>query len=183
MDTFNLQLGAQYLSALGPGGAPASAAVRAVGFALIQRGKPYVFGASGTGSYDCSSLVQESYRYASISLPRKARPQWRIMRPVQVNAYFPVTYFFPTDRNNWDTIHHVGTYLGNGEMIHAPQSGDVVGSRPSGGWSSSAPPGWSARCRRANPEPSPPLRPASEPRHEARKPNCPLLNRRRAIRP
>ncbi|WP_163568832.1 NlpC/P60 family protein [Fodinicola feengrottensis] len=50
------------------------AAVRAVAFALAQRGKPYVFGASGTDLYDCPSLVQESYRYTGISLPRTVRP-------------------------------------------------------------------------------------------------------------
>ncbi|WP_279582319.1 C40 family peptidase [Fodinicola feengrottensis] len=131
MDTFNLQLGDQYLSALGPGGAAAPAALQAVAFALAQQGKPYVFGASGTDSYDCSSLVQESYRYAGISLPRTARPQWRITRPVQVDALLPGDLlFFATDRNNWDSIHHVAIYLGNGKMIHAPQSGDVVRIAP-----------------------------------------------------
>ncbi|GAA1673169.1 hypothetical protein GCM10009765_23110 [Fodinicola feengrottensis] len=100
-------------------------------FALAQRGKPYVFGASGTDLYDCPSLVQESYRYTGISLPRTVRPQRRITRSGQVNALLPGDLlFFATDRNNWDTIHHVGIYLGNGKMIHTPQSGDVVPIAP-----------------------------------------------------
>lgn len=130
IDAFNNNLSSQY-GLIGPGGAASPIALKALAFALAQRGKPYVFGASGTNSYDCSSLVQESYRYAGIRLPRTARPQWRTTRPVQVNALLPGDLlFFGPDKSNWDSIHHVGIYLGNGKMVHAPQPGDVVKIAP-----------------------------------------------------
>ncbi|WP_390624040.1 NlpC/P60 family protein [Fodinicola feengrottensis] len=92
--------------------------------------------------------------------------------------------FFATDRNNWDTIHHVGIYLGNGKMIHTPQSGDVCPDRARlVGGVFSPPPGWLARRRRANPKtiPSFPASDGTPSRGTQTEP--PVRNRRRAVCP
>jgi cell wall-associated NlpC family hydrolase len=118
----------QLVAAAGPASSTALAAVRV---ALGQLGKPYVFGAEGPSTYDCSGLVQYAYAYAGIALPRTARPQYRVSRPVPPTQLQPGDLlFFATDRSNWQTIHHVGIYLGGGRMVHAPTTGDVVRIAP-----------------------------------------------------
>ncbi len=126
------QAGDAFLADVGvPAGAAAQAALRAVAYALAQRGKPYVWGAEGPDTFDCSGLVQAAYASAGISLPRTARPQWRATPGVPTSQMIPGDLlFFATDASNWDSIHHVGIYLGDGRMIHAPQSGDVVRIAP-----------------------------------------------------
>ncbi|SHN45582.1 NlpC/P60 family protein [Cryptosporangium aurantiacum] len=112
-------------------GAAGKAAVSAVEFALAQRGKPYEWGAEGPQRFDCSGLVQTAYASADVTLPRTARPQYRASRPVSITALLPGDLlFFATDRADWDTIHHVGVYLGRGLMVHAPTTGDVVRIAP-----------------------------------------------------
>lgn len=112
-------------------GHAATAAVKAVEFALTQRGKPYEWGAEGPDRYDCSGLVQTAYAKAGIQLPRTARPQYRTTPAVPVSALLPGDLlFFATDKTNWDTIHHVAIYLGQGRMLHAPTTGDVVRIAP-----------------------------------------------------
>lgn len=112
-------------------GRAADAALKAVEFALAQRGKPYEWGAEGPDRYDCSGLVQTAYTHAGIRLPRTARPQYRATPPVPTNALLPGDLlFFATDKTNWNTIHHVAIYLGHGKMLHAPTTGDVVRIAP-----------------------------------------------------
>jgi cell wall-associated NlpC family hydrolase len=115
----------------GSTGPVAAGALAAVRLALAQLGKPYVFGAEGPDTYDCSGLVQYAYGRAGIGLPRTARPQFRATRPVPPSQLLPGDLlFFATDKSNWDTIHHVGIYLGGGRMVHAPTTGDVVRVAP-----------------------------------------------------
>jgi cell wall-associated NlpC family hydrolase len=125
-------LSRQYLSGAAlTGGTPAPAALTAVRFALAQLGKPYVWGAEGPSTYDCSGLVQTAYATAGITLPRTARPQYLATTPVPVNAMIAGDLlFFGPDRSNWNSIHHVGIYLGGGRMVHAPTTGDVVRIAP-----------------------------------------------------
>jgi hypothetical protein len=107
------------------------AAQRAVQFALAQVGKPYVWGAEGPDTYDCSGLVQAAYAAAGVSLPRVARAQFRATAPVPATAMVPGDLlFFGPDRADPETIHHVGIYLGSGQMVHAPTAGDVVRVAP-----------------------------------------------------
>ncbi len=127
IDAFNSQLASQY--GLGPGGAASPIALKALSYAFEQARlhKMYEWGAEGPDRFDCSGLVMAAYDYAGIHLPRTARPQWRATRPVQINALLPGDLiFFATDKNNWDTIHHVGMYIGNGKMINAPHDGVPV---------------------------------------------------------
>ncbi|MFG1926703.1 NlpC/P60 family protein [Cryptosporangium sp. NPDC048952] len=112
-------------------GSAGQAALSAVHFALAQRGKPYEWGAEGPDRFDCSGLVQTAYATADVVLPRTARPQYRVTKPVSVTALLPGDLlFFATEHADWNTIHHVGVYLGGGLMVHAPTTGDVVRVAP-----------------------------------------------------
>jgi cell wall-associated NlpC family hydrolase len=131
-DARDAVLSRQYLSGTAlTGGTAAEAALSAVRYALAQLGKPYVWGAEGPHSFDCSGLVQTAYAAAGVTLPRTARPQYRATTGVPVSALLPGDLlFFGPDRTDWDSIHHVGIYLGGGRMVHAPTTGDVVRIAP-----------------------------------------------------
>jgi cell wall-associated NlpC family hydrolase len=131
-DSYNAALSRRYLSGVElTGGTASPQALAAVRFALAQLGKPYVWGAEGPDTYDCSGLVQTAYAVAGIMLPRTARPQYLSTTPVPVTAMIPGDLlFFGPDAANWNSIHHVGIYLGDGLMVHAPTSGDVVRVAP-----------------------------------------------------
>ncbi|WP_163568994.1 C40 family peptidase [Fodinicola feengrottensis] len=103
--------------------------MKALSYAIAQMNahKMYEWGAEGPDRFDCSGLVMAAYDYAGIHLPRTARPQFRATRPVQVNALLPGDLvFFATDKSDWNTIHHVGIYVGGGKMINAPHDGVPV---------------------------------------------------------
>jgi len=109
----------------GPVVANSQAAQIAVDRALAQRGKPYVWAATGPGSFDCSGLVQYAYAAAGIDLPHSSRMQAGIGRSVSRGELQPgdlVAFYSP--------ISHIGIYIGNGLMVHAPSSGDVVKVSP-----------------------------------------------------
>jgi peptidoglycan DL-endopeptidase CwlO len=74
--------------ASGGAGAPSGAAARAVAFARAQLGKPYLWGASGPSSYDCSGLTMAAYRSAGVWLPRVSRAQWGAV-PTSASAASP----------------------------------------------------------------------------------------------
>jgi NlpC/P60 family/Putative peptidoglycan binding domain len=101
--------------------APGSPAAVAVRFALAQLGKPYRWGADGPASFDCSGLVQTSYRAAGVALPRVSRQQYRAGRHVPLTGLRAGDLlFFARDTSNPKTINHVGMYLGRGRMVEAP---------------------------------------------------------------
>ncbi|SHK63081.1 C40 family peptidase [Actinacidiphila paucisporea] len=105
---------------------PASGrAAEAIAFALAQRGKPYVFGATGPGSFDCSGLTQAAYRAAGISLGRTTYDQVKDGVPVSKADLRPgdLIFFYSGES-------HVGIYLGNGQIVHAPHTGAVVEVAP-----------------------------------------------------
>jgi len=116
-------------SALGHGttlAAPQAVSV-AIRFALDQVGKPYVWGATGPASYDCSGLVQRSYAMAGVALPRTSREQARVGKAVDLPDLLPGDLLFwaynPADLA---TVHHVAIYLGDGKIVQAPQPGEFV---------------------------------------------------------
>ncbi|MEV7970587.1 NlpC/P60 family protein [Sphaerisporangium sp. NPDC088356] len=94
----------------------------ALQFAFAQVGKPYRYGGTGPGSYDCSGLTQAAWRAAGVSLPRTAAEQysWGASRRVSLNALQPGDLLFASG------LGHVGMYAGGGKMVHAPRTGDVV---------------------------------------------------------
>lgn len=94
---------------------------KALAFARTQVGKPYVWGATGPGSYDCSGLTQAAWKAAGVDLPRTTWDQ------VNVGTTVPLSDIKPGDLVFfYDDISHVGLYVGNGMMIHAPKPGAYV---------------------------------------------------------
>jgi cell wall-associated NlpC family hydrolase len=113
--------------------APSKQAGNAITWALHQQGKPYEWGATTTqqNSFDCSSLMLQSYREAGVTLPRVSRQQF------QAGALLPVKeakpgdlLFWAYDTSNPATIHHVAMYLGDGKIVEAQQTGVPVHIRP-----------------------------------------------------
>jgi cell wall-associated NlpC family hydrolase len=92
--------------------------------AVSRAGLPYVWGAAGPTSFDCSGLVQWSLAQAGVLMPRVAADQARTGPAVPVSALQPGDLlFYHTDPTAPDYISHVAIYLGNGQMIQAPQPG------------------------------------------------------------
>ena len=104
---------------------PAPAAARGAGAAIsaarAQLGKPYSWGGSGPDSFDCSGLTAWAWRAGGVSLPHNAAAQQGVG-----------TYVSRSDLQPGDLVffgspaYHVGLYVGDGMMIHAPTTGDVV---------------------------------------------------------
>lgn len=108
------------------GAAGGSQAARtAVQFALNQVGKPYVFGAAGPDSYDCSGLTMAAWAAAGVSLPHSAADQYNYGTQVPLNALRPGDLIF-----FYQPIGHVTIYIGNGLMVSAPQPGENVSVVP-----------------------------------------------------
>lgn len=103
---------------------PAPGGKSAVSLALAQLGKPYVWGASGPNTFDCSGLILYAWRAAGRSLPHSSRALYASTTRVSVNqirAGDLVFYGSP--------IHHVGMYIGNGDMVEASRRGTPVRTR------------------------------------------------------
>ena len=110
-----------------PAPSPSTAAGRAVAFALGQLGKPYQWGATGPGSYDCSGLTQTAYSYAGVSIPRVSAAQWYAGPHVGMgDLQAGDLVFYATSLSDPSTIHHVAMYIGRGLMVEAPFTGAVV---------------------------------------------------------
>ena len=108
----------------GRGGVSASQLTEALRAAESRKGLPYVWGASGPGSFDCSGLVQWSFAQAGITMPRVAADQARAGLAVPAAQLQPGDLlFYHTDPTDPGYISHVAIYLGNGWMIQAPQPG------------------------------------------------------------
>src|SRR3954447_17829134 len=105
--------------------ADGDAAQIAVDTAMAQRGKPYVWAAGGPNSFDCSGLTSYAFRAAGISLPHSSLMQSRMGQAVSRDELQPGDLVF-----FYSPVSHVGIYIGNGQMVHAPTSGDVVKVAP-----------------------------------------------------
>ncbi|QEU80023.1 C40 family peptidase [Streptomyces subrutilus] len=102
-------------------GAATDAGKRAVQFATAQMGKPYVWGAVGPDSYDCSGLTSKAWLAAGRTIPRTSQEQLRLLPKVALKDMRPgdlIIYF--------DDASHVGMYVGDGAMVHAPRPGRNV---------------------------------------------------------
>ncbi|MEU6774470.1 NlpC/P60 family protein [Streptomyces sp. NPDC046759] len=106
------------------GDAPPASGRAAAAFAAAQSvlGSPYVYGASGPSSFDCSGLTSWAYAQAGVSIPRTSESQATIGTRISSINDLKVgdLVFFYGD------IHHVGLYAGNGQVLHAPHTGAVV---------------------------------------------------------
>ena len=97
-----------------------------VDLAIKQIGKPYVWGAEGPNSFDCSGLTFYVYKNAlGITLPRTSTEQSKTGTTVSRSNLQPGDLIF-SSTNGSGSVSHVGIYIGNGEMIHAPKPGDTV---------------------------------------------------------
>lgn len=92
----------------------------AIKFALAQLGDPYVYGGTGPNSWDCSGLVMKAYAAAGVNLPRVVGPQMAAATRVSFDA------LQPGDLVAYASMSHIGIYLGNGKVVHAPRPGRSV---------------------------------------------------------
>ena len=97
----------------------------ALRYALTKRGDPYVYAAAGPNEFDCSGLVVWAYAQEGISLPHYTGSLWNEGMHVSRNDLEPgdLVFFYPD-------ISHVGIYVGNGLMVDAPSTGQVVQIQP-----------------------------------------------------
>jgi cell wall-associated NlpC family hydrolase len=94
---------------------------KALQFALKQIGDKYVFGADGMTYWDCSGLTMRAFQNAGVSLPHSSRAQYSYGKSIKRSDLKPGDLVF-----FGRPISHVGIYLGNGKMVHAPRSGSRV---------------------------------------------------------
>ncbi|MCY6484795.1 NlpC/P60 family protein [Clostridium aestuarii] len=97
-----------------------------VAYSRNYLGRPYVWGATGPNSFDCSGLMKYVYAHFGVRLPRVSRDQARAGKYVPKSQLQPGDLVFFAYSGGRGTIHHVGMYVGNGCYIHAPRTGDVV---------------------------------------------------------
>lgn len=120
----------QYLTDVGtPVTDPATAALAqlppprysgVVGIAMQYLGTPYVWGGSEPGGFDCSGFTSFVFAQEGVSLPHYAAAQYNYGTPV------PRDQLAPGDLVFFDGLGHVGLYIGGGDFIHSPHTGDVV---------------------------------------------------------
>ena len=105
----------------------ASGAARAIAYARDQLGKPYVWAADGPDSFDCSGLTMRAWERGGVSLPHYSVAQYEQSRQVALADLRPGDLvFFGSDKTDPGSIYHVGLYIGGGEMIEAPYTGENV---------------------------------------------------------
>ncbi|MER5859480.1 NlpC/P60 family protein [Streptomyces sp. NPDC059688] len=106
------------------GDAPPASGRASAAFSAAQSkiGTPYVYGATGPSSFDCSGLTSWAYGQAGVSIPRTSEAQANYGTRVYSQSDLKVgdLVFFYGD------LHHVGLYAGNGQVLHAPHTGAVV---------------------------------------------------------
>ncbi|MFJ3714792.1 NlpC/P60 family protein [Streptomyces sp. NPDC090057] len=106
---------------LGNDSSASGRAAAAFSAAQSRIGSPYVYGATGPSSYDCSGLTSWAYAQAGVSIPRTSEAQANIgTRLTRSQLQVGDLVFFFND------LHHVGLYAGNGQVLHAPRTGTVV---------------------------------------------------------
>ncbi|MCZ9349899.1 NlpC/P60 family protein [Streptomyces mutabilis] len=94
---------------------------KAVEYATAQVGKPYQWGAEGPKAYDCSGLTSQAWVAAGTAIPRTSQQQWKQLTRVDIEDMRPgdlIIYF--------DDASHVGMYIGDGSVVHAPRPGRSI---------------------------------------------------------
>jgi cell wall-associated NlpC family hydrolase len=109
-------------------GPTSTQAGKAVAFAYAQLGKPYVWGATGPDSYDCSGLAQAAWASAGVSIPRTTYDMWAALPHISSSSLQPGDLLFYAGES------HVSIYVGGGYIIDAPQTGETVQKVSESGW-------------------------------------------------
>lgn len=113
------------------GALPPGAAGAAIGFALGEVGKPYVWGATGPNAYDCSGLLLRAYEAAGMTIPRVSRDQYNSGGHLPVREMQPGDFlFYAHDPSDPTTIYHVTMYIGDDQMVEAPNKNHPVRVQP-----------------------------------------------------
>lgn len=106
---------------VGVNGEATAAGRAAVAFASAQIGKPYVWGATGPASYDCSGLTSRAWAAAGRPIPRTSQEQWRLLPRIDIKDMRPGDLIiYHADAS------HVGMYVGDGRIVHSPRPGRHV---------------------------------------------------------
>ncbi len=107
---------------------PATGVAAVLSYATAQLGKPYEWAADGPDTFDCSGLTMRAWEQAGVYLSHYTGAQWAETRRVAIADLMPgdLVFFGSTG----ETSHHVGLYVGNGQMIEAPYTGAVVRYAP-----------------------------------------------------
>jgi murein DD-endopeptidase len=103
---------------------PATTAARAARAAASMVGRPYHYGGDTPRGFDCSGLIEYSYRQAGVSVPRTVRGQRAVVQSLGDAALRPGDLLFFDTRAG--KAAHVGIYLGQGMFVHAPSGGKRV---------------------------------------------------------
>jgi cell wall-associated NlpC family hydrolase len=109
-------------------GPTSTQAGKAIAFAYAQIGKPYQWGATGPGSYDCSGLVQAAWSAAGVAIPRTTYDDWNSL------PHIPMSDLQPGDLILYEGEGHVAIYVGDGYIVDAPTTGSTVEKVPEAGW-------------------------------------------------
>jgi peptidoglycan DL-endopeptidase CwlO len=126
-----------FSSPLDTGGSPTDPAIPpappsqyggVVGVAMQYLGTPYVWGGASPGGFDCSGFVQYVFNQVGVSLPHHAASQFGYGTPISIGDLQAGDLVF------FDGLNHVGIYIGGGEFVHAPHTGDVVKISSISGW-------------------------------------------------
>ena len=105
----------------GGGGGGSGSAAAVVAYARAQVGKPYCYGGSGPGCYDCSGLTMMAWAQAGVSLPHSSAAQYNVGRRISASELQPGDLIF-----YYSPISHVSVYIGGGQRISATHTGDYV---------------------------------------------------------
>jgi cell wall-associated NlpC family hydrolase len=108
----------------GPAPAVSGNAGKVVSYAWAQLGKKYVYGTAGPNTFDCSGLTMAAWKAGGVSLPHNAAQQWSALRHISRSQLAPGDLVFSNG------LGHVGIYIGDNKMIHAPNSRTVVNVAP-----------------------------------------------------
>ncbi|WP_405753829.1 NlpC/P60 family protein [Streptomyces sp. NBC_01411] len=109
----------------GPQASASTRGARAVAYGLAQVGKPYLWGAEGPRSFDCSGLTWRAWAHAGRTIPRTSQQQWRWLPRVSLRSLRPgdLIVYFPGAT-------HVALYIGGGKVVQAPRPGADVKVSP-----------------------------------------------------
>jgi cell wall-associated NlpC family hydrolase len=113
-------VGASAITPEGVSVAPPARYGGVVGVAMSYLGTPYVWGGASPGGFDCSGFVMFVFSQVGVSLPHHAADQYNYGTPVSRDELEPGDLVF------FDGLGHVGIYIGGGQFIHSPHTGDVV---------------------------------------------------------